>query len=84
MAYYPAPNPDAKRARIFTRHDFLHSLRVASMTRQAGRNQLLICMSHGCGLRVTELSQITVGDVMFPSGQIREELTLSATPSSAA
>jgi hypothetical protein len=59
MVYYPAPNPDAKRARIFNRNDFLHSLRVASITRQAERNQLLICMSHGCGLRVTELSQIT-------------------------
>jgi integrase len=79
MTYYPAPNPDAKRARVFTRHDFLHSLRVASITRQAERNQLLICMTHGCGLRVTELSQVTIADVMFLSGQIREELTLRAS-----
>ncbi|MDO8729540.1 MAG: site-specific integrase [bacterium] len=78
MLYYPAPNPDAKRARVFTRHDFLHSLKVASITRQPERNQLLICMSHGCGLRVTELSQITIGDVMFSTNQIREELTLRA------
>lgn len=78
MTYYPAPNPDAKRARVFTRHDFLHALRVASIKRQAARNQLLICMSHGCGLRVTELSRITVADVMFVSGQIRDELTLRA------
>ncbi|MET3119756.1 integrase/recombinase XerD [Undibacterium sp. GrIS 1.8] len=78
MLYYPAPNPDAKRARVFTRHDFLHSLKVASITRQAERNQLLICMSHGCGLRVTELSQIEVQDMLFVSGVARSEVSLRA------
>lgn len=75
MKYFPAPKRNAKRALVFTRRDFLHSLRVASITRQAERNQLLIW---GCGLRVTELSQITVADVMFSSGAIRDELALRA------
>jgi integrase len=67
MNFDPAPKADAKRAHVFTRHEFLHALRVASITRQASRNQLLICLSHGCGLRVTELSRITVADIMFSS-----------------
>lgn len=67
-----------KRARILTKSEFRRMLKVATITREAIRNQLLLCFSHACGLRVTELASITIRDVMHPSGRIKDELTLRA------
>ena len=67
-----------KRARILTKAEFKHALRVASATREPERNQLLLCLSHALGLRVTEMARITVDDVLLPSGRIRTELACRA------
>lgn len=67
-----------KRARILTSAEFKRMLKVVTITREAARNQLLLCFSHACGLRVTELASITIRDVMHPSGRIKDELTLRA------
>jgi len=65
-----------KRARILTRAEFRRMLKVVSITREAQRNQLLLCFSFACGLRVTELASITIRDIMHPSGRLKSELTL--------
>ena len=65
-----------KRARILTRAEFKRVLKVATITREADRNQLVLCLSHALGLRVTELASITIRDVMHPSGRIKHELTM--------
>jgi len=65
-----------KRARILTRAEFKRVLKVCTITREAIRNQLVLCLSHALGLRVTELALITIRDVMHPSGNIRAELTM--------
>lgn len=67
-----------KRARILTRAEFNHVFKVASLTRDPERNQLLLCLSHALGLRVSEMARLTVRDVLFPTGRIRDELTLRA------
>ena len=67
-----------KRARIFTRAEFKRMLKVATVTRDVARNQLLLCLSHACGLRVTELASITIRDIMQASGRLKSELTLRA------
>ena len=33
-------------------------------------------LGHHCGLRVTEISRITVADVMHASGKLRQEISL--------
>lgn len=67
-----------KRARILTRAEFKRMLKVASITREATRNQAILCLSFACGLRVTELASITIRDIMHPSGKLKSELTLRA------
>jgi integrase len=67
-----------KRARILTRPEFKRMLKVATVTRDVERNQLLLCFSHACGLRCTELASITIRDIMQPSGVLKSELTLRA------
>ena len=54
-------------------------LKVATVTREAVRNQLLLCFSFACGLRVTELASITIRDIMLSSGRFKHELTLRST-----
>ncbi len=36
----------------------------------------MLLLGHKAGLRVTEISRLTVADVMFPSGKLREECSL--------
>lgn len=68
-----------KRARILTKAEFKRMLKVATVTREAVRNQLLLCFSFACGLRVTELASITIRDIMLSSGRFKHELTLRST-----
>lgn len=42
------------------------------------REVLVLMLSHKAGLRIIEISRITVADVMFPSGKLREEFSLRA------
>ena len=65
-----------KRARILSKSEFRHTLRVASATADPERNQLLLCLSHALAMRVTEMARITVADVLMPSGRIRDEIAL--------
>lgn len=67
-----------KRARILTRPEFKRVLQVCTITREPLRNQLIMCLSHALGLRVTELASITIRDVLHASGRVRAELTMRA------
>lgn len=68
-----------KRARILSSAEFKRMLKVASITREAVRNQLLLCFSYACGLRVTELGSITIRDIMLIGGRLKHELTLRSS-----
>ncbi|HJV75080.1 MAG TPA: site-specific integrase [Noviherbaspirillum sp.] len=56
-----------------------HLLRVTNATsRHPERDCLVLLLSITCGMRVSEIAQIEVQDVLFPSGLIRPEVSLRA------
>ena len=57
-----------------------HLLRVTAATsRYPQRDTLVLLLGLTAGMRVTEIAQIEVQDVLFPSGALREEISLRAT-----
>jgi integrase/recombinase XerD len=56
-----------------------HLLRVTAATsRHADRDCLVLLLGLTAGVRVTEIAQIEVQDVLFPSGALRGEISLRA------
>ncbi len=56
-----------------------HLLRVTQATsRHPERDCLVLLLGITCGMRVSEIAQIEVQDVLFPSGLIRPEVSLRA------
>lgn len=69
--------PDVIHAAALNRGQFDRLIKVTRATsRYAERDVLILMLTHKAGLRVTEASRITVADVMFPSGKLREEMSL--------
>ena len=59
---------------------YRHLLRVTKATsRDPERDILVLMLGIHTGMRVSEIAQIEVGDVMFPSGAIRSEVSLRAS-----
>lgn len=72
--------PPIRRATSLRPGQFKHLARVASVTgRMPERDVFLIWITHSTGVRVTELAQLEIGSVLFPSGAIRPEVYLSAS-----
>lgn len=68
---------DIQHAAALNRGQFDRLIKVTRATsRYAQRDVLILMIGHRAGLRVTETSRITVADVMFPSGRLREEVSL--------
>jgi integrase/recombinase XerD len=56
-----------------------HLLRVTTATsRHPERDTLVLLLGLTAGMRVTEIAQIEVQDILFPSGALREEISLRA------
>ena len=56
-----------------------HFLRVTVATsRHPERDCLILLLGLTGGMRVTEIAQIEVQDVLFPSGALREEISMRA------
>lgn len=56
-----------------------HLLRVTEATsRHPERDCLVLLLGITCGMRVTEIAQIEVADVLFSSGALRSEVSLRA------
>jgi site-specific recombinase XerD len=56
-----------------------HLLRVTAATsRHPERDCLVLLLGLTAGMRVTEIAQIEVQDVLFPSGALRDEISLRA------
>lgn len=66
------------RARALYPKEIKHAVKVAGVCQNPIRNQLVLLLSHCCGLRITEIARLRVRDVMFASGELREELRLPA------
>lgn len=66
------------RARALYPREIKHALKVAGVCRNPIRNQLVLLLSHCCGLRITEIARLRVRDVLFASGSLRQEVQLPA------
>jgi site-specific recombinase XerD len=71
---------DIRRATSLRPGQFKHLIRVASVTgRMPERDVLLLWLTHTTGVRVTELAQLEIASVLYPSGAVRPEIYLSST-----
>lgn len=67
------------QAAVLKPSQYRHLLRVTSATsRDPERDLLVLLLGIHTGMRVSEIAQIEVGDVLFPSGAIRAEVSLRA------
>ncbi|MBN3785510.1 site-specific integrase [Burkholderia sp. Ac-20353] len=68
-----------KRAAVLSPGQIRHLLRVTEATsRHRERDAVILLLGLSVGMRITEVAQITVADVMFRSGVLRTEVSLRA------
>jgi integrase/recombinase XerD len=68
------------QAAVLKPGQYRHLLRVTKATsRDPERDILVLMLGIHTGMRVSEIAQIEVGDVLFPSGAIRSEVSLRAS-----
>lgn len=68
---------EEKRALRLNAGQFTRLIKITRATsRYAERDVLVLMLGHHCGLRVTEISRITVADVLQASGKLRQEVSL--------
>ncbi|RQP96548.1 tyrosine-type recombinase/integrase [Burkholderia stagnalis] len=68
-----------KRAAVLSPGQIRHLLRVTDATsRHPARDAVILLLGLSVGMRITEVAQITVADVMFRSGALRTEVSLRA------
>lgn len=67
------------RAAVITPGQIRHLLRVTEATsRHPERDAAILLLGLSCAMRCTETAQITVADILFPSGKMRTEVSLRA------
>lgn len=65
------------QARILTSREYRKVLVYISSRRHVSRNKAMLYMSHLAGLRVGEISHLTLADVLNEDGSIKDEIYLS-------
>ena len=66
-----------KRAAVLSPGQIRHLLRVTEATsRHPARDAVILLLGLSVGMRITEVAQIAVADVMFRSGALRTEVSL--------
>ena len=65
------------QARILTSREYRKVLVYIANNRHASRNKAMLYMSHLAGLRVGEISHLTLSDVLNEDGSIKDEVYLS-------
>ena len=71
--------PKITRATVITPGQLRHLLRVTEATsRHPERDAAILLLGLCCGMRCTETAQVTVADILFPSGKLRTEVSLRA------
>jgi site-specific recombinase XerD len=68
---------EEKRALRLDGGQFTRLIKITRATsRYAARDVLVLMLGHHTGMRVTEISRITIADVMHASGKLRQEVSL--------
>ena len=65
------------QARILTSREYRKVLVYIANNRHASRNKAMLYMSHLAGLRVGEISHLTIADILNEDGSIKDEVYLS-------
>lgn len=69
--------PKINHATALDRGQLRRLIKITRATsRYPDRDVLVIMLGHGAGMRITEISRITVADVMLASGKLRLEMSL--------
>lgn len=69
--------PNITRAKTLHQGQFTRLIKITQATsRYPERDVLVLMLGHKCGMRITEISRLTVADVMHPSGKLRTEISL--------
>ena len=66
------------QAKTLTTNELEQVLRYISSTTYAQRNRAMLLMGYWAGLRVKEIAQLKMGDVLNDDGTIKSEIRLSA------
>ena len=67
-----------KQAKVITTREFKRLLTVTSDGRYAARNRVAIMLSYYAGMRVGEIASLTIDDVYTDTGEVKDQITLSA------
>ncbi len=67
-----------KKAPVLTPRDLKRLLYVAGDTRNPERNQLIVWLLFGAAFRITEVAVIEIKDVLWKSGEIRNNVIIPA------
>jgi integrase/recombinase XerD len=65
-----------KRAKTLSKQELNRVLAVVAAGRHAGRNRVVILLSHYAGLRAKEIAELTVGDIYDSAGQPKQMVLL--------
>jgi integrase/recombinase XerD len=65
------------KAKVLKPGEFKHVVAVANTKPHAERNNALLYMSFGLGLRVKELASLKIKDIIGPDGDLLEEINLT-------
>ena len=68
-------------AKTLTVNEIETVLSYLSQKKHSTRNRLLIMMNHYSGMKVSEISKITIGDVIDSNNQVQDYITLPASKS---
>ena len=66
------------QAKTLTQAEFDQALRYISTRNFAIRNRTLFLISHWSGMRVGEISSLTIADVVSVDGSVKAEIRLTA------
>ena len=65
------------RAKTLHQGQFARLIKITQATsRYPERDVLVLMLGHHCGMRITEISRLTVADVMHASGKLRSEISM--------
>lgn len=65
------------RAKTLHQGQFARLIKITQATsRYPEREVLVLMLGHHCGMRITEISRLTVADVMHSSGKLRSEVSM--------
>ena len=65
------------RAKTLHQGQFIRLIKITRATsRYPERDVLVLMLGHHCGMRITEISRLSVADVMHASGKLRSEISM--------